>query len=99
MRKEYQFNPIQFEEGAVLQRKMIKRACTDPIAMNRNDPYQRLNGLLEILRPRVTYIHHDAMSPKNYRSSMNTLETADRSNRRLNPANLKLLRIYKYLKV
>ena len=99
LRKEYQFNPIQFQEGEVLQRNMTKRVrFTDSIAMNRNDKYQRLMAVLGILRQRVSYIRQDAFSPKKSRSSINALETADTSNNRLDPTNSKLFRLYKQLK-
>ena len=101
MRKEYQFHPIRFEEGEVINTKFIhhsKRASIALTPKNRNDPYQRLMGVLESLRPRFSYIRKYIVSPKKSRSSMNNLEAADRSKKRLDSANQKLLRIYRQIK-
>ena len=98
MRKEYQFDPIQFEEGDVIQPEVLKRASIALVPKNRNDRYQRLMGLMEILKPRSSYIRRYTVDPKKSRSSKNNLEAADRSKKRLDSANQKLLRIYRQIK-
>ena len=98
MRKEYQFDPIQFEEGDVIPPEVLKRGSIALVPKNRNDRYQRLMGLMEILKPRSSYIRRYTVDPKKSRSSMKNLEAADRSKKRLDSANQKLLRIYRQIK-